>query len=189
MAIASAPRVALGRDPLTESRINADRLLRVLERLGQRYELGVRERTIVVPARVVRVALDALGVALHGAGKIAFLEQSVAFLARHSRQRRVNVRSAVRGGLCALCLLELIQDVRRAVFGEGLFKEADCGFQVVLLGIGRADAPVCFCDERIIRTELGNTPMSKHRHEPERKVEHTSRPSSTAFWHISIVLS
>lgn len=140
----------------TESRIDTDRFLRVFERLGQRDELGVRERTIIVPARVARVAVDALRITLHRPGKVALLEQPVALLARDGRQRRVDVRGAVCGRLCALDLLELVQDVRRAVFGERLFKEADCRGQVVLFGVGRADAAVCFCDELVIRAELGN---------------------------------
>jgi hypothetical protein len=59
---------------LTESRIDANRLLRILEGLGQRNELGVRERAVVVPTRVARVALDTLRITFHCAGKVALLE-------------------------------------------------------------------------------------------------------------------
>ena len=143
---------------LTESRIDANRLLRILEGLGQRNELGVRERAVVVPTRVARVALNALRIALHCASKVALLEQPISLFARSGRQCRVNVCGAIRVCLGALCILELIQDVRRAMFCKGLFKEADCGSQVLLLGVGGPDTTVRFGDEFVIRAELGNIP-------------------------------
>ena len=166
--IGSAPHVetfgrrgkSLRRD-LTESRIDANRLLRILEGLGQRDELGVRERAVVVPTGVARVALDTLRITFHRAGKVALLEQPVSLFARRGRQCRVDVRSAVRLRLYALCVLELVQDLRRAMFCKGLFKEADCGSQVFLLGVGGPDATVRLCDEFVIRAELRNIP-----HEP-----------------------
>ena len=147
---------------LTESRIDAYRLLCVFERLGQRDELGVCQRAIIVSACVAGVPLDALSIALHRPGKVSLFKQSIALLARHGRQRRVDVRSAVRGRLGALDFLKFIQDVRRAVFREGLFVEPDCVGQVVLFGVGRADATICFCDELVIRAKLRNMKNKKN---------------------------
>lgn|SRR6266850_21599 len=164
IVIGSAPHVNIWEEKeplrwdLTESRIDANRLLRILEGLGQRNELGVRERAVVVPTRVARVALNTLRITFHCAGKVALLEQPVSLFARGGRQCRVNVRSAVRVRLYALCILELIQDFRRAMFCKGFFKEANCGSQVFLLGVGGPDATVRFCDEFVIRAELGSTP-------------------------------
>ena len=136
---------------LTERRINADRLLRVFERLWQRDKLCVRKGAIVVSARIAGVSFDALSITLHGARKVSLLKQSIAFLARYGRQRRVNVRGPVRGRLGALDILQLIKNIRRAVFSECFFEEPDCGGQVFLFGIGRADAAVRFCNKLVIR--------------------------------------
>lgn len=49
-------------------------LLRILERLGQCRKLRVGVCTIIVPARVRRVALDRLGIGFDGPGKVTALK-------------------------------------------------------------------------------------------------------------------
>jgi hypothetical protein len=111
---------------LTERRINADRLLRVFERLWQRDKFCVRKGAIVVSARIAGVSFDALSITLHRTRKVSLLKQSISFLARYSWLRRVNVRSTVCGCLGTLNILKLVQNIGRAVFSEGFFEEPDC---------------------------------------------------------------
>jgi hypothetical protein len=131
-----------------------DSLLRVLECLWQRDELCVRKGAIVISTRIAGVSFDALSITLHRTRKVSLLKQSIAFLARYGRLRRVNVCGAVRGRLGALNIFKFIQNIRRAVFSEGFFEEPDCVGQVFLFGVGRANAAVCFCDKLVIRAQL-----------------------------------
>ena len=142
---------------LTKLRIDADCLLRVLECLGKRDELGVCKRTIIVPTRVAGVALDTLRIALHCPGKVALLEQPVALLACFGGQRRVDVSRAVCGCFNSFDLLEFVEDVRCAVLRERLLEEANRVGQVFLFGIGRAYATVRFRSELIVCAELGGS--------------------------------
>ena len=95
-----------------------NRLLRISECLGECDELGVRKRAIVVSACVAGVSLDAFSITLHRPGKVSFLKQPIALLARCGRQCRVDVCGAVRSRLDALDFFKLIQNIRRAVFCE-----------------------------------------------------------------------
>ena len=109
-----------------ELRVNFDRFFGVLESLRERSELCVRVCTVVVPARVLGVAFDGLGVRLDCTGKISSLEQSIAFFTCLVRLFGREICKARLLGLGALCFTKLVKDVGGAVLRERLLEVFNC---------------------------------------------------------------
>lgn len=125
----------------TELRINLDRFLRILQCLGERRQLGVTRRAIVICARIAWVALNALRVRLHSRREVVLLEQYVTLLARLVAQLGVYIRGAVGLGFEPLDVTKLVEDIRGAVLRERLVIELDRGSMVAFLGVRRSLAP------------------------------------------------
>jgi len=137
-----------------ELRIHLYRLLRVLQRLGQCSKLLVAQRPVVVPSRVLRITLDALGVGLHGSREVARLEERIPLLPRLLAQRGVNIRRCLGRGFLPLRVAKLVEDIRGSVLSERLFEEFDCVREVAFLVIGGADASESLCNELEVGTEM-----------------------------------
>lgn len=119
----------------TELRVNLDSLIRILQCFRESGQLSVTQGTIVVSSWITGVALDTLSITLHCTNEVARFEQSIPFFSRFFTQFRIDIRLLLLLALLFLSIAEFIEDVRRAVFGQGFLKEFDGVRVVILFGV------------------------------------------------------